>query len=63
MVSSLYGRFCLSARKPMIIRSGKGNFESEQLGGLIPSSSCTSSDHIQDTQKPDKVALVRKELP
>lgn len=46
----------------MIVESDKGNSESAVVVVQIPSSSCISSDHIQDIQIQDKVALMRKVL-
>jgi len=62
MALNLCGRFYLSARRLMIVESDKGNSESAVVVVQIPSSSCISSDHIQDIQIQDKVALMRKVL-
>jgi len=62
MVLNPCGRFCLSARRQEIGGFDTGNFEFKLVGELIPSFSCISSSHIQDTRTPSIVVLVRKVL-
>ena len=63
VASSLYERFYLSARIPMIVRSDTRNSTSVQKVKLGRPSSYISLSRTLNIQKRDIIALMKKELP